>query len=128
MALKAAREASKGGSASKEERKKDDKRKDQRKKDNLGKKEPDQRSERTREWWGGKNHWASKEEALQCEVFRKENKKHTSETATIAGDADDPGTKHSNASRSTRCKEPRYQKPLGRLQGPRKGRENGTKK
>jgi len=65
MALKAAREASKGGSASKAERKKDDKRKDQRKKDNLGKKEPDQRSERTREWWGGKIHWASKEEALQ---------------------------------------------------------------
>jgi len=63
-ALKAAREALKGGPARRQEGKKDDKRREEGKKDNLGKKEPEQRTEKTREWWGGKNHWGSNEEAL----------------------------------------------------------------
>ena len=70
-ALKAAREASKGGPASKDERKKDDKRKDKGKKDDPSKKGPEQRSRKTREWCGGKDHWSSKEEALRG-VLQKE--------------------------------------------------------
>jgi len=64
-ALKAAREASKGGPAPRQEGKKDDKRREEGKKDNPGKKGPQQRTEKTREWWGGRNHWGSKEEALR---------------------------------------------------------------
>jgi len=64
-ALKAAREVSKGGPASKEERKKDDKQKDERKKDNPSKKGPEQRSEKTRAWWGGRDHWATKDETMK---------------------------------------------------------------
>jgi len=63
-ALKAAREVSKGGHASKEARKKDNKRKDDGKKDQASRNGPDQCSEKIWEWWGGKNHWSSKEEAL----------------------------------------------------------------
>ena len=63
--LKAAREDSKGGPAPRQEGKKDNKRREEGKKDDQGKKGPEQRSEKTREWWGGKNHWGSKEEALR---------------------------------------------------------------
>jgi len=62
---KVAREASKGGTAPRQEGKKDDKRREEGKKDNPGKKGPEQRTKKTREWWGGKNHWGSKEEALR---------------------------------------------------------------
>jgi len=70
-ALKAAREASKGRPAPRQEGKKDDKRREEGKKDNPGKKGPEQCSEKTWEWWGGKNHWGSKEEALRG-VLQKE--------------------------------------------------------
>jgi len=61
-ALKAAREASKGGPA---QGKKDDKLKNERTRDDPSKRRPEQHSEKAREWWGAKNHWVSKEEALK---------------------------------------------------------------
>jgi len=64
-ALKAAREASKGVSIAKEEGKKDEKRKDKGKKGDPSKKEPEQCPRKTQEWWGGKNHRVSTEEALK---------------------------------------------------------------
>jgi len=70
--LKAAREASKGRPAPREERKKDDKRREEGKKDHPGKKGPEQRSEKPREWLGGKNHWGSKEEALRGEPQKEQ--------------------------------------------------------
>jgi len=69
--LKVAREASKGGPTPRQEGKKDDKRREEGKKDNPGKKGPEQRSEKTWEWWRGKNHRGSKEEALRG-VLQKE--------------------------------------------------------
>jgi len=41
------------------------------KKDDPSKKVPEQRSAKTREWWGGKDHWVSQEEALRG-VLQKE--------------------------------------------------------
>ena len=60
--LKAAREASKGGPAP---GKKDDKPKNEKRGDDWSKKRPEQRSEKTRKWWGARNHRASKKEALK---------------------------------------------------------------
>jgi len=64
-ALKAAREASKGGPALKDDRKKDNKKKDDRKKDDLSKRSQEQYSEKTHSWWVGKNHWATKDKAMK---------------------------------------------------------------
>jgi len=61
-ALKVAREASKEGPAP---GKKDDKPKNEKSGDRPSKKKPEQRSEKAREWWGARNHWASKEEVLK---------------------------------------------------------------